>query len=368
LLAIRRRSGTLEFDRPETLVFFDDAGSISAIRPSRGHTRAGQLIENVMIAANGAMSRFLEARGLPSVQRVLPKSDRWDQIVDLAATYGHHLDASPSSASLRAFLAKARVDLDKDVELFRDLCMSVIKLLGRGEYVALRPGSEPVGHFALAVTEYSHSTAPNRRFPDVIVHRMLSAALHDRPCPYTMGELEVLAQHCSEREAAASKLERSTRKSAACILLQPHLGDHFTATVTGSSDNGVYARFEVAEVPAEGRVLRADQHAYRVGQKIEARLAVLNVAEGFIDIEDLARPASSTGRGSATPSGHREGSRSGAASHAHDGSPGGNRSPGQQRHSSLAPSQGEGGNSNHRQRRARSPRHQALDDEQPAAL
>jgi exoribonuclease R len=229
-----------------------------------------------MIAANGAMSRFMSSRGYASVQ-----------IVALAKTHGLPLSSIPTSTSLRAFLSAVRVKLSADIDLFRDLCLAVIKLLGRGEYIATEPNAEPVGHFALAVSEYSHSTAPNRRFPDVIVHRILKAAMKSKPSPYTKEQLDSLAEHCTEREGAATKIERMLRKSAACIVLTPHVGKRFPAFITGAGESGTYARFTLEGVPAEGRVVGGDERTLKVGKRIQAELVHLDIDRGHIDISEV---------------------------------------------------------------------------------
>ena len=288
LLEIRRRNGTLEFDRPETEVIFDGE-TITSLHPAL-HTRSSRLIENAMIAANNAMSHFLASRGYSIVQRVLPKSERWEEIVDLAREQHFTLSHTPDSQALRAFLSALRTKYAADIPLFQDQCLNIIKLLGRGEYVAFVPGSEPQGHFALAVADYAHSTAPNRRYPDVIVHRILKAALKEQPSPYDDLALASLAAHCTEQEGQASRLERRLHKSAACILLRNAVGQQTDAVVTGASDKGAYARFVLNNVPAEGMIVHVSRK-YRVGDKLRAELKRVDIENGYIDIEDVAAAA-----------------------------------------------------------------------------
>ena len=350
MLLQRRRNGTLEFDRPETEVVFE-GDTIVTLR-SAHHTRSSSLIENVMIAANGAVSRFVAAHGFSGIQRVLRKSESWSELVVLARAHGQTLVPEPNAPALRALLAALHASLP--LEEYRDACLAVIKLLGRGEYVASPVGADAVGHFALAVTEYSHSTAPNRRYPDVIVHRVLKAALAGAPAPYTDVELVQLAEHCTEREGVASKLERRLRKAAACILLLGKEGASAPAVITGATDKGVWARFELEGVPTEGRVLHA-QGPYRVGAHVVVRLERVDVEEGFIDVTDVTEHAGREGavgegegdqaqaphgRGSASPA-HHEGRSSRVEGHAHSQSHGHSHGPEEHGHS-HSPQSGEG--------------------------
>ena len=192
-----------------------------------------------MVAANGICARFLDARGLPSIRRVVKTSERWDRIVSLAAQTGDRLPAAPDSLALADFLAARRA---ADPARFPDLSHTVIRLLGSGEYVVDRPGGNAPGHFGLAVKDYTHSTAPNRRYPDLVTQRLVKAALAKHAAPYSIGELEGLAAHCTRQEDAANKVERQVRKSAAALLVQSRIGERFEALVTGASPKGTFVR------------------------------------------------------------------------------------------------------------------------------
>jgi exoribonuclease-2 len=239
--------------------------------------RAKQIIEDFMIAANGVTARYLAAKKFPSIRRVVRTPKRWDRIVALAAEHGVKLPEAPDSGALDAFLTKQKAE---DELHFADLSLSVIKLMGAGEYAAERPGTDPPGHFGLAVRDYAHSTAPNRRYPDLITQRLLKAAIAGQAPPYSFDEQDQLAKHCTEAEDAANKVERQVGKSAAALLLQSRIGEQFDALVTGASSKGTYAR--LLTIPVEGRVVRGFEHA-DVGDKIRVQLLSINVERGFID-------------------------------------------------------------------------------------
>ena len=239
--------------------------------------RAKELIEDVMIAANGVTATFLEARGLPSLRRLVRSPARWPRIVSLAKEHGADLPTEPSPAALNAFLEERRA---ADPAGFPELSLSVVKLLGSGEYTVDMPGRPSPGHFGLAADDYSHSTAPNRRYPDLVMQRLLKAALADRESPYTVAELEEIARHCTEREDEANKVERLVRKSAAALLLQSRVGDWFNGVVTGASDKGTWVR--VFHPSAEGRLERGSR-GLDVGDRVRVRLDSVDVGRGFID-------------------------------------------------------------------------------------
>lgn len=235
-----------------------------------------------MIAANGVTARFLAARHVASLRRVLHTPERWDRIVALAAEHGSRLPAAPDAAALAAFLVAQRA---ADPERFPDLSLAIVKLLGKGEYVLNRPDQPPTGHFALAVRDYAHSTAPNRRFPDLITQRLLKCALVDGPPAYGANELDALARHCTEQEDDAAKVERQVRKSAAALLLEGRIGERFDALVTGASDKGTWVR--IARPPVEGRLVRGFD-GLDVGNHVEVTLKSTDVERGFIDFERRA--------------------------------------------------------------------------------
>ncbi len=275
LVEMRHRHGALSLETIEaTAVFAGDALSDLEMDPKN---RAKQLIEDFMIAANGATATYLESKGFPSLRRVLRSPERWDRIAALAAGSGDRLPNEPDAVALEAFLARRR---KADPEKFPDLSLAVIKLIGRGEYVLDPPGGDPPGHFGLAVKDYTHSTAPNRRFPDLITQRLLKAAMSGAPLPYTMPELTELAKHCTEREDDATKVERQVRKSAAALLLSGKIGEQFDAIVTGASPKGTWVR--VFQPPAEGR-LESGFQGLDVGDHVHVKLVHTDVERGFID-------------------------------------------------------------------------------------
>ena len=281
LKQVRHGQGALRLETLEVRAVFDD-GKLADMRPDEKN-RAKELIEDFMIAANGVTARFLEARGFPSLRRVLHVPKRWDRIVALAAEAGERLPAAPDAAALDAFLTRRRAT---DPTHFADLSLAVVKLLGAGEYALQVPGRAAEGHFGLAVRDYTHSTAPNRRFPDLIAQRLLKAALAGSPPPYSNDELAALARHCTEQENNAEKVERQVRKSAAVLLLEGRIGQRFDAIVTGASDKGTWVR--ISNPTAEGRVVRGFQ-GFDVGERVRVELVHTDVARGFIDFA-AARP------------------------------------------------------------------------------
>lgn len=271
----RHQQGALSLETIQSKPQFDgdELRQLKIERPNR----AKQIIEDFMVAANGATARFLAARRFPSIRRVVRTPKRWDRIVLLAKEHGVTLPETPDSAALDAFLVKQRAT---DPLHFADLSLAVIKLLGAGEYVAERPTGEAPGHFGLAVKDYTHSTAPNRRFPDLITQRLLKAALSGDAAPYSFDEQDLLAKHCTDAEDAANKVERQVAKSAAALLLESRIGEQFAALVTGASSKGTWAR--LLSIPVEGRVVRNFEGA-DVGDQIRVQLLSVNVERGFID-------------------------------------------------------------------------------------
>jgi len=260
---------------------FDD-GALADLRPDEKN-RAKQLIEDFMIAVNGVTARYLAAKGLPSLRRVLRTPKRWDRIAALAAESGERLPPTPDAAALDDFLNKRR---NVDPLHFADISLAVVKLLGSGEYALQAPGQPAEGHFGLAVRDYAHSTAPNRRFPDLVAQRLLKAALAGLPSPYTNDELVTLARHCTEQEDNAAKVERQVRKSAAALLLATRIGARFEAIVTGASDKGTWVR--ISGPSAEGRVVRGAE-GLDVGDRVRVELVRTDVARGFIDFAAVPR-------------------------------------------------------------------------------
>ena len=271
----RHTEGSLEFESSQPRAVFEGE-KIVDIR-QQVQNRARQLIEEVMIATNGCTARYLAARGGASLRRVVRSPERWLRIVGVAKDYGESLPAEPDSKALEAFLAKRH---RADPLRFADLSLVIVKLMGRGEYVVESPGSAPIGHFGLAVRNYTHATAPNRRFPDLITSRLLKAALAGEPPPYSNAELGKLALHCTQQEDAAQKVERRMRKSEAALLLESRIGQRFDAIVTGNTDAGVWVR--IFSPPTEGKLV-AGMTDLRVGEKIRVKLVAANVEHGFID-------------------------------------------------------------------------------------
>jgi exoribonuclease-2 len=275
LKQVRHAHGALRLETLQVRAVFED-GALADLLPDEKN-RAKELIEDFMIAANGVTAKYLERNGMPSLRRVLRTPKRWDRIVALAAESGDRLPLIPDAAALDAFLARRRA---ADPVRFPDVSLSVVKLLGSGEYALEPPGGSPEGHFGLAVKDYTHSTAPNRRFPDLVTQRLLKAALARQPPPYTNDELATLARHCTEQEDNAEKVERQVRKSAAALLLAPRIGASFDAIVTGASDKGTWVR--ISQPTAEGRVVRGFE-GLDVGDRVRVTLVHTDVARGFID-------------------------------------------------------------------------------------
>jgi exoribonuclease-2 len=272
---IRHRHGALSLETLETRAVFD-GDVLTDLRPDEKN-RAKELIEDFMIAANGVTARYLEGHGCPSLRRVLRTPERWERIVELAGRLGERLPEAPDARALGLFLARRRA---AEPGRFADLSLSVVKLLGSGEYVVELPGQAPPGHFGLAVRDYTHSTAPNRRFPDLVTQRLLKAALAGRPAPYANDELGALARHCTEQEDSASRVERQVRKSAAALLVQPRIGERFDAIVTGVSDKGTWVR--TVAPPVEGKLVRGVE-GLDVGDRVVVELVATDVERGYID-------------------------------------------------------------------------------------
>ncbi len=277
LRRVRHAHGALSLASSEALPVLED-GVLRDLRPEESN-RAKELIEDFMIAANGVTARYLSARGLPSLRRVLRTPERWDRIAALATEHGDRLPPVPSAQALNQFLLRRR---SSDPASFADLCLAVIKLLGRGEYVLQRPGEAVEGHFGLAVSDYTHATAPNRRFPDLISHRLLKQALGSGPAPYSEAELRALAAHCTEQEDNAAKVERRLRKSAAALLLSSRVGQRFDGIVTGAGEKGTWVR--ITSPTAEGKLIRGFA-GLDVGHRVRVALVRTDVAQGFIDFE-----------------------------------------------------------------------------------
>jgi VacB/RNase II family 3'-5' exoribonuclease len=275
----RHVHGALSFETIEARPMFDG----DRIRDLEVETknRAKDIIEDFMIAANGVTARYLSSRQFPSIRRVVRTPKRWERIVDIASEHGFKLPDDPDSKALEEFLIKEKA---ADPLRFPDLSISIIKLLGAGEYVAELPGESAPGHFGLAVRDYTHSTAPNRRYTDLITQRLLKAALEGKSSPYSNEELEVLAKHCTEEEDAAKKVERQVSKSAAALLLESRIREEFDTIVTGASSKGTWVR--LLNMPVEGRLVQGFR-GVDVGDRIRVELESVDVERGYIDFRKV---------------------------------------------------------------------------------
>lgn len=275
----RRVNGALSLETIEARPIFD--GDQIRDLEVKHKNRATDIIEDCMIAANGVTARYLTSKKFPSIRRVVRTPKRWDRIIALAAEHKFELPADPDSKALDEFLVKEKA---ADPLRFPDLSLAVIKLLGAGEYMAELPGDTAPGHFGLAVKDYAHSTAPNRRYPDLITQRLLKAALAGSAWPYSKDELDDLATHCTAEEDAANKVERQVGKSAAALLLESRIGEQFDAIVTGASDKGTWAR--LLTIPVEGKVVHGFE-GLDVADRVRVQLMSINVERGFIDFKTV---------------------------------------------------------------------------------
>jgi exoribonuclease-2 len=280
LKKVRHENGALDFLTFETSAHFE-GDKLTELRAERTNC-AKDIIEDFMIAVNGATARFLETKKFPSIRRVVHTPKSWDRIVVLAKELGASLPLTPDSKALELFLTEQK---EKDAEHYPDLSLSIIKLLGPGEYCLEIPGGTVEGHFGLAVKDYTHSTAPNRRYPDLITQRLLKAAISGAAVPYSNEELKELALHCTQKEDDVKKVERQVDKSAAAILLSSMIGMTFDAIVTGASAKGTWAR--IIQPHAEGRVT-GDIKGLLVGNKIKVTLISTDVEKGFIDFKIIS--------------------------------------------------------------------------------
>ena len=277
LKALRHVNGALNLETIEARPVFD-GDELKDLEAERKN-RAKQIIEDFMISANGVAARYLASKMFPSLRRVVRTPKRWDRIIELASERGFTLAHEPDSRALEEFLISAKA---ADPLRFPDLSLTVIKLLGAGEYVVDLPGGSAAGHFGLAVRDYSHSTAPNRRYPDLITQRLLKAAMAVCSVPYENDELEALAKHCTEAEDAAKKVERQVGKSAAAMLLESRVGERFDAIVTGASDKGTWVR--LLHPTIEGRLV-SGFGGVDVGHRLRVQLTRTDVERGYIDFK-----------------------------------------------------------------------------------
>ncbi len=278
----RQVQGALSFETIESRPIF--AGDEIRALEVEKKNRAKAIIEDFMIAANGVTARYLTSKKFPTLRRVVRNPNRWERIVEIAEEHGFKLPSNPDPRILETFLMKEKA---ADPLRFPDLSLSIIKLMGAGEYVAEFPGdtAAPPGHFGLAVRDYTHSTAPNRRYPDLITQRLLKAAMAQHPFPYEKDDLEALGKRCTEGEDAARKVERQVQKSAAAILLESRIGERFDAIVTGAAAKGTWVR--LFHPPIEGKLIQGFE-GIDVGQRIRVQLIHTDVQQGFIDFKGVA--------------------------------------------------------------------------------
>jgi exoribonuclease II len=273
----RQQRGALNVKTVAARPVFED-GRLVDLRPDEKN-RAKDLIADLMIAANAATARFLAHRGFPSLRRFLQAPRRWDRIVALAAGYGVELPAQPDAPALDRFLCARRL---ADPAGFADLSLKVVKMLGSGEYAAAPAGAAGFPHFGLAVNDYAHSTAPNRRFPDLVTQRLLKAAIAGQAPPYSADALTGIARHCTVQEDNANRVERQVLKAAAAFLLHGRIGESFDAIVTGAAPKGTFVR--IGRPLLEGRVVRGFE-GLDVGDALRVRLVAVDAAQSFIDFE-----------------------------------------------------------------------------------
>jgi exoribonuclease-2 len=276
LFNTRHKMGALNIDREETAAVLTPDGQVQGLE-TRQRNRATDLIENFMVAANGVMARTLAAAGVSSIRRVVKTPERWSRIVELAAQCGEKLPPDPDSGALNVFLEKRKAT---DPVHYADLSLAVIKLMGPGEYVLSRAGALAPGHFALAARDYTHSTAPNRRYPDTVTQRLIKAVIAKAEPPYSDSELDAIATNCTLKEDAARKVERAMNKRIAAVALRPRIGETFPAVVTGVGPKGTFVR--VLNPAAEGMLVRGQQ-GLDVGDQIRVKLVATDPRRGYID-------------------------------------------------------------------------------------
>jgi VacB/RNase II family 3'-5' exoribonuclease len=277
LKRMRQSLGALSFETIEARPVFQGE-RVQALKAERKN-RAKELIQDFMIAANGVTARYLSEKKYPSIRRVVEAPKRWDRIVEIAREHGHTLPDEPDSLALETFLNKQKTE---DPQRYPDLSLAVIKMMGSGEYRAEPHDDLEPDHFGLAVEDYTHSTAPNRRYTDLITQRLLKAAFEEKPSAYSLEELTELAAHFTEQENEVNKVERQVRKSAAALLLDERIGDRFDAFVTGASSKGTWVR--LVNLPVEGKLVRGF-NGLDVGDRVRVELIGTNVERGFIDFK-----------------------------------------------------------------------------------
>jgi VacB/RNase II family 3'-5' exoribonuclease len=272
---VRHRHGALNIETIEVSPVVLNDKVVDVVKQEKN--LATELIEDFMIAANEVVARMLEANKVSSIRRVVKTPERWERIVELAAKLGEQLPTNPDSKALNEFLIKRK---SADPDHFVDLSLAVIKLMGPGEYVLERPGDPEQGHFGLAVQDYTHSTAPNRRFADLVTQRLIRAVLVSQPAPYSDDELTAIAFNCTMKEDAARKVEREMSKRIAAVAMSSRIGETFDAIVTGVTSHGMFVR--VLKPAVEGLLAQGQQGA-DVGDKLRVKLIRTDIQRGYID-------------------------------------------------------------------------------------
>ncbi|MBA3957144.1 MAG: RNB domain-containing ribonuclease [Parachlamydiaceae bacterium] len=281
LKSFRHQHGMLTFDKIETKPVIENGMIVAIKEVQKNH--AYELIEYFMITANTVTTRFLKEQDIPILRRIVQTPKRWDRIVEIAKELGGHLPLQPDSKALDAFLSEQRA---RNPETFSDLSLTIIKLIGKGEYVLQMPTEKPIPHFGLALKDYSHTTAPNRRFPDLITQRILLSRLQNTTLPYTAKELSHLALHCTQKEDDAEKVQRRLIKSAAAMLLSSHVNEFFNGIITGASDKGTWVR--LLKPPVEGKVV-SGYLGLDVGDRVKVQLVGVDIPNGYIDLKAISR-------------------------------------------------------------------------------
>jgi VacB/RNase II family 3'-5' exoribonuclease len=279
MLGSRFQHGALDLETIETHPVMQGDEVVDISKQQKNH--ATSLIEEFMVAANGVIAKTFEDAGVASIRRIVRTPKRWDRIVEVAEGLGTKLPAEPDSKALNNFLL---VQKQKDPDHFPDLSLAVIKLMGPGEYVLVKPNEISPGHFGLAVQDYTHSTAPNRRFPDVVTQRLLKPFLAKAPQPYSEGDLNAIAQRCTLMEDAARKVEREMEKRIAAVVLRPRIGQSFPAIVTGVNNYGTFVR--TLDPHVDGMLVNAGKPGAKgldVGDKVTVKLVSTDPQRGFID-------------------------------------------------------------------------------------
>jgi VacB/RNase II family 3'-5' exoribonuclease len=275
MLGSRYQHGALDLETIETRPVTQGGEPVDLARLEKN--RATSLIEEFMVAANGVIAKTFDDTGVASIRRVVRTPKRWERIVDLASGLGASLPAEPDSKALNDFLLAQK---QKDPDHFPDLSLAVIKLMGPGEYVLVKPTEASPGHFGLAVQDYTHSTAPNRRFPDIVAQRILKSLLRKASHPYSDDDLNAIAQRCTDMENAARKVEREMSKRIAAVVMRPRIGQNFRAVVTGVNQYGTFVR--TLDPHVDGMLVRGG-HGLDIGDRVTVRLAATDPERGFID-------------------------------------------------------------------------------------